>query len=134
MQRIINIATDFKPRTVEGLRFSALMHEAGGHIGEYWCKAETLEEATADATERTTSNVAVPTESRMALRTFRHTRLSLMESKKSRPSHVKPSILALKAAPPPDFDTVASMNPRASSSSMWYLFAASLAHVSSSES
>ena len=90
--------------------------------------------ATADATERTTSNVAVPTESRMALRTFRHTRLSLTESKKSRPSHVKPSILALKAAPSPGFDTAASMNPRDYSSSIWYRFAASLAHVSSSES
>lgn len=51
MQRNINIATEFKPRTVEGLRFSALMHEAGGHIGEYWCKAETLEEAKAEAIE-----------------------------------------------------------------------------------
>lgn len=49
MQRNVNIATDFKPSTVEGLRFSALMHETHGHIGEYWCKAGTLEDAKAEA-------------------------------------------------------------------------------------
>lgn len=49
MQRNVNIATGFKPRTAKGLRFSALMHETHGHIGEYWCEADALEDAKAEA-------------------------------------------------------------------------------------
>ena len=51
MQKNINIATDFNPASVRNLKFSALMTEETGHIGEYWCKAETLEEAKAEAIE-----------------------------------------------------------------------------------
>ena len=49
MQRNVNIATGFKPRTAKGLRFSALMHETHGHVGEYWCEADALEDAKAEA-------------------------------------------------------------------------------------
>ena len=51
MQRSINFATGFNPASVKGLKFSANMHEECGHIGEYWCKAETLEDAKAGAIE-----------------------------------------------------------------------------------
>ena len=51
MQKNVNIATDFNPASVRNLKFSALMTEEFGGIGEYWCKAETLEEAKAEAIE-----------------------------------------------------------------------------------
>ena len=51
MQKDINIATGFNPMNVNGLKFKALMTEEFGGVGEYWCKAETLEEAKADAVE-----------------------------------------------------------------------------------
>lgn len=51
MQKNINIATGFNPTNANGLKFTALMTEEFGGVGEYWCKAETLEEAKAEAIE-----------------------------------------------------------------------------------
>ncbi len=51
MQKNVNLATSFNPANVRNLRFSALMVEEYGGIGEYWCKAESLEEAKAEAVE-----------------------------------------------------------------------------------
>ena len=43
MQTNINRTAKFNPRRYDKLRFSCLMQEEGGHFGEYYCEADTLE-------------------------------------------------------------------------------------------
>lgn len=51
MQTNINRTAKFNPRRYDKLRFSCLMQEEGGHFGEYYCEADTLEGAIEEAKE-----------------------------------------------------------------------------------
>lgn len=53
MQTNINRTAKFNPRRYDNLRFSCLMQEEGGHFGEYYCEADTLEGAIEEAKEAT---------------------------------------------------------------------------------